>query len=78
MPVRGRLAKWVSRRTVYTMETLGAGLITLANGVLDMSGRVLSPVVFVFALLIVSLGWLCLIELDELDRQGSKPEIGRH
>lgn len=60
------------------MEILGAGLITLLNGTLELLLRAASPVTIIVAVLGVSLGWLCLIELDELDRQGSKPEIGQH
>jgi hypothetical protein len=60
------------------MDILGAGLTTLINGTLELLLRVASPVTVIVVLLSVSLGWLCLIELDELDRQGSKPEIGQH
>lgn len=66
------------RRTVKSMETLGAGLITLANGALELILHVASPIVIIGALLVSSLAWMCLIEIDELDRQGTKPEIGRH
>lgn len=60
------------------MDILGAGLTTLINGTLELLLRVASPVTVIVVVLAVSLGWLCLIELDELDRQGSKPEIGQH
>lgn len=60
------------------METLGNGLITLANGAWVLLDVVFSPVTFVVALLAAGLVWLALIEVDELDRQGTKPEIGIH
>lgn len=60
------------------MDTITNGLITIANGLLDLASRVVSPITVLVVLLVASYAWLCLIELDELDRQGTKPEIGRH
>lgn len=50
----------------------------MANGLLDLAVSVVHPLVLVIAALGLSLTWLALIERDELDRLGSKPEIGRH
>ena len=60
------------------MDTLAAGLITMANGLVDLVLSVAHPLVLVVAALALSLTWLALIERDELDRLGTKPEIGRH
>jgi hypothetical protein len=54
------------------------GLVTIVNGFTDITGRVASPLTLVAVLMVLSYTWLCLIELDEVDRQGTKPEIGRH
>ena len=60
------------------MEKLGDGLVTLLNGLLEMVDALFSPLSFVILLLAVSIVWLCLVEIDEMDRQGSKPEVPRH
>jgi hypothetical protein len=60
------------------MDTLSSGLITMANGLVDLALTVVHPLVFVAAALILSMTWLALIERDELDRLGTKPEVGRH
>jgi hypothetical protein len=60
------------------MDTLGAGLITMANGLFDLALSVAHPLVLVVAAMALSMSWLALIERDELDRLGSKPEIGQH
>ena len=60
------------------MEKLGDGLVTLLNGLLGMVDALFSPLSFVILLLAVSIVWLCLVEIDEMDRQGSKPEVPRH
>lgn len=60
------------------MDTISNGLISIANGIIDLAGKVVSPISVIVVILVVSYSWLCLIELDELDRQATKPEIGRH
>lgn len=60
------------------MEILGNGLITLANGALSALLSLASPLTIAGVLMGVSLLWLALMEVEELDRQGSKPEVGRH
>lgn len=59
------------------MNVFSNGAVTLFNGFLELVGAATSPMTLVGALLGVSLLWLALIEIDELDRQGTKPEIGR-
>lgn len=58
------------------MESLANGLYTVINGVYSLVDAVLSPAAMLVALVAASLTWLALIELDEIDRQGRKPEIG--
>jgi hypothetical protein len=59
------------------MQFLSNGAISVINGLYSMLGLALEPVTVIVVLLGFSLAWLGLIELDELDRQGRKPEIGR-
>lgn len=60
------------------METLSNGLVTIANGAIRLVDLSAHPVIFVVALMAAGFAWLCMIELDELDRQGTKPQVGRH
>lgn len=60
------------------MENLTNGLVTMVNGALVAGSNAFNPIVIIGALMIAGLAWICLIELDEVDRQGSKPEVGRH
>jgi len=60
------------------MEDLTNGLITIANGAVVSISNAMSPITVIAVLMLVGLSWICLIELDEVDRQGSKPEVGRH
>jgi hypothetical protein len=60
------------------METLANGLFTLVNGLINILHFALSPFTIAAIFLGFSLLWLMLLEIDELDRQGTKPEVGRH
>lgn len=60
------------------MEILGNGLVTLANGAWVAVTSIASPITLAIIGMAVGLLWLALIETDELDRQGTKPEVGRH
>lgn len=60
-----------------TMDALANGFVTVLNGLLTMLNGVLSPVAVMLLVTAASLLWISLVELDELDRQGTKPEIGR-
>lgn len=60
------------------MEILGNGLVTLANGALGALLSLASPLVIAGVALAAGLIWLALIEVDELNRKGTKPEVGRH
>lgn len=57
---------------------LGAGVVTVINGAFSAVGTLLSPVPL--ALLVTGGGmwWLAGIEVEELTRQGTKPEIQLH
>ena len=60
------------------MDALAAGLVTLLNGLFKAIGALASPVVIATVLAAAALAWLAVIEIEELNRQGTKPGIGRH
>jgi hypothetical protein len=60
------------------MSILSAGLVVIVNGLLTMLGAIASPLTIAGAAGLAALVWLALIEVDELDRQGIKPRVGRH
>jgi len=60
------------------MDALLSGLITLLNGFLAMVGALASPITLGLIILAGSLAWFARLEIDEVNRQSAKPEIGRH
>ena len=60
------------------MRIFSNSLITLTNGAFDFITRLFSPVSVILILLVISLAWMALLEMDEMNRQGTKPEVGRH
>lgn len=60
------------------MDALDAGFDTIANGVLSIVHTLGSPVGVALILCAVSLAWLALVEIHELDRLGTKPNVTRH
>lgn len=54
------------------------GLTTLLNGAYNTLDAVTSPFALAAVVSAVGLGWVCRIELAELDRQGAKPSVKRH
>lgn len=60
------------------MNSISAGLSTIANGVLSTFGALGSPVAIAVVLCGLSLSWLALVEIHELDRLGAKPSVGLH
>jgi hypothetical protein len=60
------------------MDALAYGLVTLLNGVRDAVNAVVHPVALAFIVCAVALAWLAMVEVDLLNRQGTKPRIGRH
>lgn len=60
------------------MDILGNGLVTLANGAWTAIGSVASPLTLAGIAMALGLFWLSLIEVDELNRQGDKPEVRQH
>jgi hypothetical protein len=59
------------------MDATANGLVTVLNGLLTMLDGLLTPVALMAVVIAFSLTWIALVELDELDRRGTKPEIGR-
>lgn len=59
------------------MDALANGLVTIVNGLWAIVDGLLSPVALMSIVIAASLAWIALIELDELNRQGTKPEIER-
>lgn len=60
------------------MDAFSHGLVTLLNGVRYAVTGLASPVVIALVICGVALAWLALVEIDLLNRQGTKPRIGRH
>lgn len=60
------------------MEAVGTGLILLANGAMTIIGQFASFAVVVGAVAAVSLWWLATMEVEEINRQGVKPDVARH
>ncbi len=64
--------------TVTGMDILASGLVVIVNGLLTMLGAIASPLTIAGVAGVAALVWLALIETDELNRQGVKPQVGRH
>ena len=60
------------------MTTLSYGLVALLNGFLSMMGALMTPLTAGVIVLALGMAWLARLELDDLKRQGTKPEVGRH
>lgn len=59
------------------MDALANGLITVVNGLQTLLDGLLTPIAAMGVVIGAALVWIALIELDELNRQGTKPEIER-
>lgn len=59
------------------MEVFANGIVTIVNGLRAVTGGLVNPLSVMAILTAVGLVWLALIELDEINRQGTKPEIER-
>lgn len=60
------------------MTALGNGLVLLFNGLVSLFGFLSNGITIAVIFVFLSLAWLAFMEIEELNRQGSKPEIGRH
>lgn len=78
----GQVARTASAHTVVNMDSfffaLGAGMVTIINGVFSMVSAVLSPVPLAAAVCAGGMWWLATIEVEELTRQGTKLETQLH
>lgn len=59
-------------------ETISHGFTTLFNGLTSLVSFSMTPFAFAVVLVAVSLGWLGLVEIELMDREGAKPRVGRH
>jgi hypothetical protein len=64
--------------TVAAMDAIGIGLILIVNGLLVMVRHIADFTTVTGLFAAASLWWLATIEVEELNRQGAKPEVGRH
>lgn len=64
--------------TFDPLDALANVLVTLANGVMSLLSAAISPVLLGIVVGIACLAWLAGIEIEELDRAGTKPMVGRH
>lgn len=60
------------------MTSLSTGFIALFNGLLDLLHALGSPLTLATVVSVASVLWLAGVEVEELDRQGVKPDVGRH
>lgn len=60
------------------MDQIAAGLVALFNGLLNALTTLVSPIVLAAMVLAAGLVWMALVEIDELNRQGTKPDVGLH
>ena len=60
------------------MDQISNGITTLVNGFGQMLNTATDPLTVAFAVIAATFAWLARIEIDEYDRQGTKPEVGRH
>jgi hypothetical protein len=60
------------------LSALTATAVTVFNGVVAAGAVLLNPVTVSVVVLAGSLAWLAAIELEELTRQGTKPDIQLH
>lgn len=60
------------------VNTFSDGLATIANGVLNAVSVLGSPITIAFSVAAACLAWLALVEIHELDRMGTKPNVVRH
>lgn len=59
------------------MLTFNDGIVTFLNGIFEVVSKVVSPTGIVLILLSSSLFWFFLLEVDEMNRIGSKPDVER-
>lgn len=60
------------------MSDLGNSLFTLLNGAANILTALAHPLVWVVLTMAAGFAWLALVELDDVNRRGTKPFIGRH
>jgi hypothetical protein len=60
------------------MQILSNGMTAMFNGLFASAHSLGTPVSISIIISALCLGWLAVLECDELDRQGTKPIVGLH
>ena len=60
------------------MNAMTSGITTVLNGIAGLIGLAVSPIGIAVSAIALSAAWLGLIEIELMDRSGSKPRVGRH
>jgi hypothetical protein len=60
------------------MTAVGTGLVLIVNGALEIARQFTSLTTIVVLVAGASLWWLATMEIEELNRQGVKPDVARH
>lgn len=76
---RGPVAESGVALTVTGMlDALGPYLVVLLNGLSSLVGLGRSPVAVSAVLLVAGALWFALLEIDELTRRSTRPDVQRH
>lgn len=60
------------------MEALAAGFTIFVNGATTLLGALFSTTAIVFLVMALGLAWMAFIEIEEMNRQSSKPTTPLH
>lgn len=60
------------------MDALAAGITTIVNGIRTAIDGVVSPTALAVIVLASAMAWLCAVDIEELNKRGTKPRVGRH
>ena len=60
------------------MNSLINAFVAFANGLYNLTHHLASPGTAAVVIIAASLAWLACIEIDELNRRGTKPTVETH
>lgn len=60
------------------MEVIAHGLYIIFNGAVVVARTIISPISLVLIAGVLGLAWMAFIEIEELNRQSSKPSVRYH